>query len=224
MTTEVAIRITADNDESLTEFASQYPGLWCKEQPDLEKNCNRTHYHGYIQTKLTNNGLRKQIYNIFNIEKSKQGNTTLAFSKITDKEGYLRYICKGTEKTYPDIVHNDKDYDTNYYYNQYWKTNQEINEKLKTQRNLKKTTKANFKDYFLTEVLPGYDDKSKAKLTQHQICMLMYNYYKENEKELPSKMQGQIIVNDLYLRYTCPEDKLKNEILFIYGFIEYFDR
>ena len=96
--TELAIRITADNDEALTEFASQYKGVWCKEAPDLEKHCNRIHYHGYILTELTNNGLRKQIYNTFEIEKSKRGNQTLAFSKITDKEGYFRYICKGTEK------------------------------------------------------------------------------------------------------------------------------
>ena len=35
--TELAIRITADNDEALTEFASQYKGVWCKEAPDLGK-------------------------------------------------------------------------------------------------------------------------------------------------------------------------------------------
>ena len=71
----------------------------------------------------------------------------------------------------------------------------------------------------MDEVLATCDDVGKAKLTQHQICMHMYNWYKANDKELPSKMQGRIIVDDLYLRYTCPDITVKNEVLFTYGYI-----
>lgn len=221
---ELAIRITADNDEALTEFAKQYKGIWCKEEPDLEKNCNRTHYHGYIQTELTNNGLRKQIYNIFETPKENRGNRTVAFSKVTDVDGYIRYVSKGTPKTYPNIVYNDTEYDPQQYYDEYWKTNQEIQDKIKAERNLKKTAKQNFKDYFINEILPKYPNSySKAKLTQYQICFLMYTWYKENDKELPSKSQGQIIVNDLFLRYTCPQEKVEDQVLLIYGFKEWHE-
>ena len=61
----------------------------------------------------------------------------------------------------------------------------------------------------MDEVLATCDDVGKAKLTQHQICMHMYKWYKANDKELPSKMQGRIIVDDLYLRYTCPDITVK---------------
>lgn len=221
MSREVAVRITADNDEALKEFAKQYKSVWCKESADLEKNCNRTHYHGYLLTNLTNNGLRKQIYNVFQTPKDKQGNTTLAFTKVTDKDGYFNYICKGTEKTYPYIVYDGIQIDTDHHYSEYWKTNKEILDAIQEKRNLKKTAKQNFKDYFINEILPNRDAIGKAKLSQTQICIIMYRWYKSMDKELPSKSQGQIIVNDLYLRYTCKEEKLEDEILIYYGFKEW---
>ena len=238
---EMAIRITSDNDEALRLFAKQYIGIWCKEEADLEKHCNSTHYHGYIKTKLTKEGIKKQIYNYFQTPNEDRGNKTLAFTKVKEIEGCFRYICKGTEKTYANIVYNDilgpntrgahninvNDEtiypDDNHYYDTFWDVNKKLHQEVKERRDLKKTAKANFKDYFINEVLPTYDN-NKCKLTQNTICHYMYDYYVEHDKELPSKMQGQIIVNDLYLRYTCPQDKLKNEILFVYGFVEYYDR
>lgn len=215
---EIAIRITADNDLALTSFAEQWPtSVWCKEEPDLEKHCNRIHYHGYITSSYSNNGLRKQIYNYFEIPKEKQGNQTLAFTKIDEKEGYFRYINKGTSKTYPNIVYDNIDLDMEHYYTEYWKTNQEIMDKLKEKKNLKKTAKQNFKDYFINEVLPTKNRVGKAQLKIKQICMLMYHWYKDNDKELPSKSQGQIILNDLYLRYTAQDDKVEFKVLEYYG-------
>lgn len=225
MSRELAIRITADNDEALKQFATQYQSIWCKEEPDLEKHCNRTHYHGYLLTDLTNNGLRKQIYNYFDIPKEKRGNTSLAFSAINDdrggKDGMLRYICKGTAKTYPNIVYDSFPLDTNELYQAYWSANQDLKEKLEAQRNLKKTTKANFKDYIISYVESLKNNYGKAKMTREQLCITMVEWYKKNGYELPSRSQGQIIVNDVYIRYSCSEEQYKDVIYRYYGFGEY---
>lgn len=244
MTTPIAIRITADNDDALRAFTEPYRSIWCKEEPDLEKHCNRTHYHGLVYSSLSNNGLRKQIYNHFDVSKENQGNKTLAFSKITDLEGYLRYICKGTQKTYPNIVSNsflgdewgvhhswllDKDPSDGeppdrffpsqiYYYDKYWATHQELQDKLKNHKAEKRTAKQNFKDYFINDILPTYNQQGRPKLNEDWICILMYHWYKKHDKELPSKSQGQIICNDLYLRYTAPDANVELKVLQYYGF------
>lgn len=243
-----AIRITADNDEALLQFTSTYRGIWCKEEPDLEKHCNKIHYHGLIDTSLSDNGLRKQIYNFFETPKNLRGNPTCGFTKVTDREGALRYICKGTSKTYPNIVYNtylgdeigvhhswmesDGSYldeglpffpTVDYYYTKFWEINKQLHADVKKRREEKKTAKQNFKDYFVNDVIPEYS-KNYSKLGVSHICLLMFRWYKEHDKELPSKTQGQIIVNDLYLRYICPEGNIEEELLKYYGFWIYDGR
>jgi len=88
MSRYLGIRITANSDSDLLLFAEQYPGIWCKEGPDLEKFCQKDHYHGLIESSLTANGLRKQIYNFFNIPKEKRGNPSVAFSTIIEDENH----------------------------------------------------------------------------------------------------------------------------------------
>ncbi len=141
MTTLLGIRITANNDNLLKLFTEQYKGLWCKEGGDLEKHCAKTHYHGLVETKLTPNGLRKQIYNIFETPKEKRGQGFCAFSKITDAEGFERYLCKGTEKTYPEIIQNNFDIDTNERYDQYWDIYHGLQEQAKEKREKNKLIK-----------------------------------------------------------------------------------
>lgn len=226
----IAIRITSDNDEALIQFASQYPSIWCKEEPDLEKYCNRTHYHGYVQSELTNEGLKKQIYKYFQIPKEDQGNKTLAFTKIIEDtthkkykgglEGYLRYICKGQENTYPNIVFNNLNYNTDEYYDAYWKINADYREEVKNRKEAKRTNKQNFKDWFIDNYINRDKDIgnrfNSMKLTQKNICLMMYEYYKEQEWELPSRTQGEVIIKDLYFRFS-PEFTDTEELLRHYG-------
>lgn len=227
----VAIRITADCDEYLLEFAQQYPGLWCKEGPDLEKFCQKDHYHGVIHTSLTDNGLRKQIYNIFQTPVEYRGQRHVAFSKITDEkggeDGFIRYICKGTEKLNPLILYNSFNIDIQEKYDAYWDIFQDLKQKGKEQREKKLTNKANFKEYFIKTHVSGkkesdqysteyyrepLDNPIKLRLTKEKIAMLMYEFYTQNEWELPSPSQGEITIMDLYLRYCHLKDK-KKEIL-----------
>lgn len=223
----IAIRITADNDIALGEFLSQYPALACKEGPDEEKHCRKDHYHIYLQSKLTNEGLKKQIYKLFEIEKENQGNQTLAFSRIiTDEshknykgglDGYIRYICKGKEKTYPNIVFNSLNYNTDDYHERYWDINYQYKQEAKEKREAKRTNKQNFKDWFIATHINHDKDvgKRNVPLTQKNICLMMYNFYKENDWELPSPSQGEIIINDLYFRYS-PNYTDEKEILGYY--------
>lgn len=228
---DIAIRITADNDTALGEFLSQYPALACKEGPDMEKHCRKDHYHIYLQSKLTNEGLKKQIYKLFETPDCEKGNQFLAFSRIiTDEEhknykggldGYLRYICKGKEKTYPNIVFNSLDYNTDDYYERYWEINYQYKEDAKTKREAKRTNKQNFKDWFISNHVNSSQDigKHTMSLTKKNICIMMYNFYKDNEWELPSPSQGEIIVNDLYFRFSDNHD-LEKEILNYYRIFE----
>lgn len=222
--TLLGIRITADNDNLLKLFTESYVGLWCKEGGDLEKYCAKTHYHGIIETTLTPNGLRKQIYNIFEVPKDKRGQGFCAFSKITDEEGFQRYICKGTDKTYPEILQNNFDININERYDQYWDVYQGLKNDAKEKRDKKKTNKANFKDYFIANFVPkgtdGPDSIGKCRLNKRKIAMIMYEFYEEREWELPSPSQGEITIMDLYLRYAQTRN-IKNEICEYWRIYEY---
>lgn len=210
--TLLGIRITADADDLLLEFTRQYIGLWCKEGGDLEKYCTKPHYHGIVDTTLTPNGLRKQIYNIFDVPKDKRGQRFCAFTKIKDEEGFQRYICKGTENTLPLILQNNFDIDINDRYTQYWDINSQFKAEAEARKTAKKTNKANFKDWFINNYLTEINDCTRRRLSKRNIALKMYEYYVENEWELPSPSQGEIIINDLYLRFICPDEKLKDKI------------
>jgi len=214
----LAIRITADNDELLLEFATQYPGIWCKEGPDLEKYCQKDHYHGLIHTSLTDNGLRKQIYNIFQTPVDKRGQRFVAFSKITDAKGgeagMTRYICKGTEKLNPLILQDSFNHNITEQYDQYWDINRELKQEAKDKREKKQTNKANFKDYFVNTHVSSSEDVGRRRLTPITIAKILFEYYKLKEWEMPSPTQGQTIINDLYLRYSgAPDNVLKTHYL-----------
>ena len=219
MTTRpLGIRITCDNDESLIEFAAPYHGIWCKEGGDLEKNCAKSHYHGLIHTSLTDNGLRKRLYNIFQTPADKKGQQTVAFSKITDAKGgeagMIRYICKGTEKTLPLILQNNFSIDTTEQYDAYWDIYRGLQQEGKEKREKKQTNKANFKDYFVNTFISDNQDIGHTRLTPIKIAKVLFDYYKKNEWEMPSPTQGQTIINDLYLRYSgAPDNVLKRHYL-----------
>lgn len=228
MSRSVAIRITADSDENLLEFAKQYPGIWCKEGPDLEKFCQKSHYHGIIHTTLTDNGLRKQIYNVFQTPVDNRGQRFVAFSKITDdkggEDGFVRYICKGTEKLNPLILYNSFNYNIEEKYDAFWDIYSDLKQKGKEKREKKLTNKANFKEYFINKYVgtkgeeyiqnPDKVERNpiKIRLSKEKIAMLMYEFYLQNEWELPSPSQGEITIMDLYLRY-CHLKDVKKEIL-----------
>jgi len=211
--TLLGIRITANNDNLLKLFTEHHVGLWCKEGGDLEKHCFKPHYHGIIETTLTPNGLRKQIYNTFETPKDKRGQGFCAFSKITDEEGFQRYICKGTEKTYPEILQNNFGIDINERYDQYWDVYHGLKREAKEKREKKQTNKANFKDYFISNFVPkdttGSDRIGKCRLSKTKIAMIMYDFYTIRDWELPSPSQGEITIMDLYLRYSYLKEKKK---------------
>ncbi len=208
----LGVRITADSDDLLLEFARPYNGLWCKEGGDLEKYCSKPHYHGLIETDLTPNGLRKQIYNIFNVPQDKRGQRFCAFTKIKDEEGFQRYICKGTENTLPLILQNNFDIDINDRYEQFWDINAQFRREAEEKKLKKQTNKANFKDWFINNYITEVNDCTRFRMSKRHIALKMYEFYKENEWELPSPSQGEIIINDLYLRFCCPEEKIKEKI------------
>ncbi len=231
--TLIGIRITADNDTNLKHFAQNHVGLWCKEGGDLEKYCAKPHYHGLVETTMTTNGLRKQIYNTFEVPQDKRGQQFCAFSKITDEEGFQRYLCKGTEKTYPLILQNNFEIDINERYDQYWDVYQGLKKDAKEKREKKKTNKACFKDYFIANFVPihpnaGFAKKDengnlplgKCRLNKRKIAMIMYVFYEEREWELPSPSQGEITIMDLYLRYAQTRN-IKNEICEYWRIYEY---
>lgn len=224
----LGIRITADSDEMLLEFASQYEGIWCKEGADLEKFCQKTHYHGLIHTSLTDNGLRKQIYNIFQTPDDKRGQRFVAFSKITDKkggeDGFTRYICKGTEKMLPLILRNSFDIDTTEHYDRYWDIYSDLKQQVKEQREKKQTNKANFKDYFVNNFVSSTEDVGRRRLTPIAIAQILFDYYKLKEWEMPSPTQGQTIINDLYLRYSGAPDRVLRKHYLEYWKVEYNPR
>lgn len=216
MERSLGIRITADADENLLIFAQQYPGIWCKEGPDLEKFCQKSHYHGVIHSTLTDNGLRKQIYNIFDVPLDKRGQKFVAFSKITEEkggeEGFIRYICKGTDKINPFILHNSFNIDITQQYERYWSIYAGLKQEAKEKREKKQTNKANFKDYFVNNFVLNRATDFTLKPTH--IAKIMFDYYLENEWEMPSPTQGQVIINDLYLRYSGqPETVLRRHYL-----------
>lgn len=204
------IRITADNDEALTEMFKDTQVIACKEEPDLEKNCNRTHYHILVLSEMTDNGLRKRMYNVFDIpnESKFRGNTFVAFSKITDLDGMLRYICKGTTKTYPNIILNTYNIDDRQKYDEYWNIYAQLKEEVKARQEVKKTGRQKFKDWFNNHVHNTLSDFSRNRLKLRDVCDLMVHFYDTNDLEFPSKFQGEQMINNVYAKYIL-DDKEK---------------
>jgi len=216
------LRITQDNDDAVREFCEAIPSLVCKEGPDNEKHCRKIHYHLLMDTDLTDNGLRKQIYKYFQISDEDRGQKTCAFTTITDIEGVKRYVCKGLQNVHPEITINTMEIDIDIYYNAFWDIFASTKERGAKERAEKKTRTQEFMDYFDTHYSGEDTAKYRRSLGTQHICSLMCEWFKRNGYKLPTKWAGQQLVMTCYNLYTAQPQR-ERVLLDYYGFGEYSD-
>lgn len=195
------IRITQDNDDAIKELCADVPCIVCKEGPDNEKNCRKVHYHLMLDSDLSDNGLRKQIYKYFNVPKEDHGQKTCAFTQVKCVEGLTRYICKGLENTKPEIILNTLEINVDKYYGDFWDIFQTYKDKGDRDRKEAKSRTQEFMDYFDD----NYNKDNRAygvRLTLPKVCDIMVDWYKTNNYLLPTKWQGTQLVRTCYVRYS----------------------
>lgn len=211
------IRITADNDDAIRELCDGVPSYVCKEGPDNEKNCRKVHYHLMLDTDMTDNGLRKQIYKYFNVKDEDKGQKTCAFTTVKEEEGCKRYLSKGQENVKPEIIVNTLEVNVDQYYEAYWDIFSSLKKEGARIRKENKSKTLEFLDYFDT-VYTGEDNvKSRKTLDMAEVCDVMCEWYRVNEYTLPTKWQGQQLVMTAYNRYSDEKKKARNLRNF-YGF------
>lgn len=199
------IRITADNDEAIQQLCEDIPSYVCKEGPDNEKHCRKTHYHLLMQNDLTDNGLRKRIYNYFNVPSTDRGQQFCAFTQVKDEEGVKRYISKGLENVKPEIILNSLEVNVDKYYNDYWSTFTSLKQTRANEKEISKSRTQEFIDYFDS----NYNTATKhtrATLTLGKVCDLMVAYYRDKDYLMPTKWQGSQLVRTLYVKYSTNEN------------------
>lgn len=216
------IRITQDNDQAIEELCQDVPAIVCKEGPDAEKNCRKVHYHLLMDSDLSDNGIRKQIYKYFNIADEDKGQKTCAFTKVKDKEGALRYVCKGLSNIKPEIVLNTMEIDVDLYYNAFWDIFTSLKESGAKEREATKSRTQEFMDYFDNGYCGPDRVRFRKQLGTVEICNIMCHWFKNNKYKLPPKWSGQQIVMSCYNLYSEQPSKDK-VLLWYYGFGELSD-
>lgn len=211
------IRITADDDQAVQELVQDQQALVCKEGPDSEKNCRKTHYHMLLDSDLSDNGLRKQIYKYFKVSEEDKGQKTCAFTQVKDVEGCKRYICKGLENVKPEIIVNTMMINVDRYYHDYWDIFSSLKKQGQAEAKAAKSRTIEFYDYFDSNYTGEANRLSRQKLSQAKVCNIMCRWFQEQGYTMPTKWQGQQIVITCYARYSEQSVKEDN-LLKYYGF------
>jgi hypothetical protein len=214
------IRITIDNIDALRKFCGEVPAYACLEGPDDE--CKKDHYHVLLDTDITDNGVRKQIYKHFDVSKENRGQKSCVFTKITDVEGVKRYISKGVKQVMipqppPRIVINTMNLDVEIYHNAFFVVNASLIKDKKDKKATSASRTKEFNDYFVDNHITMRE--GHRRLTSRDICAIMLRYYREKKYPLPPRWHGTSMVMTLYSNYS--EDPQKEKCLInYYGFGE----
>lgn len=135
MANEYAIRFHRECDEDFRMFISSIQGAYIFVR---ETEAARTHLQGYIRTDTQLPAIRKRIQRTF---KDLKGNGDYSLGQCREPEKYIRYLMKGTKETQPQVIcHQGLDFTPEKIqeeYEEYWKTNEEIKEAMKTKKKSK---------------------------------------------------------------------------------------
>lgn len=216
------LRITADNDQAINEFTRDVPSYVCKEGPDNEKNCRKIHYHLIMDSDLTDNGLRKQIYKYFQVKDEDKGQKFCAFTTISDLEGAKRYLSKGLENVKPEIIVNTMDIKVDDYYNAYWDIYSSLKDQGDKERKAAKSRTIEFFEFFDDKFTGASNTMSRYGLTPAKVCSLMIMWYTEKGYVMPTRWQGQQLVITCYARYSEATNK-DSRLRDYYGFGDFQD-
>jgi hypothetical protein len=146
---------------------------------------DRSHIHSIINPIKTVSTFRQQFLKKYiNLK----GNGSYSLEEVKEYDKLIRYVCKGNSKDeLPDVLYQ-KDINVEELHVEYWKTNQEIKEKIKEKKRVltwSQQVKKDFSEQFPEEVNAIQTFCSLYKLTELEVAA-----YQQSKMKLFDFMMG----------------------------------